>query len=44
MTRGFNKKDAQKMLVKAGFNEILSKIETEDLKNEILTNVDKILV
>lgn len=35
MSRGFNKKEAMKLMVKAKFNKILENIENEELKNEI---------
>lgn len=41
MTRGFNYKDAMKLLVRAKFNKILEQIKDEDLKDEILNQIDK---
>lgn len=41
MTRGFSKEDAQKLIVKAQFSKILEKISQEELKNEILNEIDK---
>ena len=35
MSRGFNKKEAMKLIVRAKFNKILDTISREDLKNEI---------
>lgn len=41
MSRGFNQKDALKLLVRAKFNKILEEIKNEELKNEILEQIDK---
>ena len=41
MSRGFNKKEAMKLMVKAKFNKILENIENEELKNEIEQEIDK---
>lgn len=41
MTRGFNYKDAMKLLVRAKFNKILGQIKDENLKYEILEQIDK---
>lgn len=41
MTRGFNYKDAMKLLVRAKFNKILEQIKDENLKDEILNQIDK---
>ena len=41
MSRGFKQKEALKLLVRAKFNKILEEIKNEDLKNEILDNIDK---
>lgn len=43
MTKGISYEDARKLIVKANFNEIISLIESEDLKNEINNRVDKLL-
>ena len=40
MSRGFEKKEAMKLLVRAKFNKILDKIQNEDLKNEMLQEID----
>ncbi|MBO4293530.1 MAG: SufD family Fe-S cluster assembly protein [Clostridia bacterium] len=40
MSRGFELKEAQKLLVRANFNKILENISNEDLKNLILKNID----
>ena len=40
MSRGFNKKEAMKLIVRAKFNKILDTISKEDLKNEILKEID----
>lgn len=41
MSRGFEFKEAMKLLVKANFNKILDNIKNEELKNEILEVIDK---
>lgn len=41
MSRGFNKKEAMKLMVKAKFNKILENIENEEIKNEIEQEIDK---
>ena len=41
MSRGFEYKEAMKLLVKANFNKILENIRDEELKNEILYEIDK---
>ncbi len=41
MSRGFNKKEAIKLMVRAKFNKILENIQNENLKNEINTEIDK---
>ena len=41
MSRGFTQKEAQKLLVKAKFNKIIEKIKNQDLKEEILKEIDK---
>ncbi len=41
MTRGFNYKDAMKLMVRAKFNKILEQIKDENLRNEILERIDK---
>ena len=43
MSRGFNKKEAMKLMVRAKFNKILENIKNEDLKNEIVAKIDEIL-
>ena len=43
MSRGFDKKSAMKLLVRARFNNILENIKQENLKEEILQEMDKIL-
>lgn len=43
MSRGFNKKEAMKLMVRAKFNKILESIKNEELKNEIVTKMDEIL-
>ena len=41
MSRGFNLKEAMKLMVRAKFNKILENIKNEDLKNEIINEIDK---
>lgn len=40
MSRGFEQKEAMKLMVRAKFNKILENIKDEELKNEILEKVD----
>ena len=40
MSRGFTKKEAMKLIVRAKFNKILETISKEELKNEILREID----
>ena len=41
MSRGFSIEDAMKLLVRAKFNNIISGIKDEELKEKILTEIDK---
>lgn len=41
MSRGFELKEAMKLMVRAKFNKILENIENEDLKEEILQEIDE---
>ena len=41
MTRGIKKSDAQKLIVKAKFNSVLEKIKKDELKNEVLYEINK---
>lgn len=41
MSRGFELKEAMKLMVRAKFNKILEDIENEELKEEILEEIDK---
>ena len=41
MSRGFELKEAMKLMVRARFNKILENIEKEDLKEEILQEIDE---
>lgn len=41
MSRGFEKKEALKLMVRAKFNKTLDNIQNEDLKNEILEEIDR---
>lgn len=43
MSRGFNKKEAMKLMVRAKFNKILDTIQNEELKNEIVSKIDETL-
>jgi len=41
MSRGFEKKEAEKLLVRAKFNNILNNISDKNLQEEILNEIDK---
>lgn len=41
MSRGFSIKEAQKLMVRAKFNKILENIKNEELKDEILGQIDE---
>ena len=41
MSRGISYKEAIKLIVRAKFNKIIQKIDNEELKQEILENVDR---
>ncbi len=41
MSRGFELKEAMKLIVRARFNQILEKIKNEELREEILQEIDK---
>lgn len=41
MSRGFEKKEALKLMVRAKFNKIIDEIKDEDLKAEIIEQIDK---
>lgn len=41
MSRGFTLKEAMKLMVKAKFNKILESIESEELRNEIMYEIDQ---
>ena len=41
MSRGFTLKEAKKLLVRAKFNKILENIENEELKEQILNEIDE---
>lgn len=41
MSRGFNYKEAMKLMVRAKFNKIIDKISDEKLQDEILNEIDK---
>lgn len=44
MTRGISKSQAQKLLVKAKFNSVLEKIEDEEIRQELIKEIDRRLV
>lgn len=41
MTRGISYKEAVKLIVKSKFNKIIERISDEDLKEEVLSDIDK---
>ena len=41
MSRGFSVKEAMKLIVKSRFNKILENVKNENLKDEILSNIDR---
>ena len=41
MSRVFDEKSAMKLIVRAKFNKILETIKLQELKNEILYEIDK---
>lgn len=41
MTRGLSYKEAVKLIVKANFNKIIERISDEEVKNEVLNEIDK---
>jgi len=41
MSRGFDIKEAQKLMVRAKFNKVLDMIKDEELKELILEEIDK---
>ena len=41
MTRGISYKEAVKLIVKSKFNKIIERISDEELKDEILSEIDK---
>lgn len=41
MTRGLSKADSERLIVRAQFNSVLEKIENEEIRNEILKEIDK---
>lgn len=40
MSRGFNEKEAMKLLVRAKFNNIIQNIKNQELRDEILEEID----
>ena len=43
MSRGFEKEEAMKLMIKAKFNKIIEKIKNEEIKDEILCKIDNIM-
>ena len=43
LSRGFTKEEAMKLIVRAKFNKIIDKISNEEIKNEVLAEIDKSL-
>ena len=43
MTRGFSKKEATKIIVKAKMNDLIDSVNDEELKNEIIAKIDELL-
>ena len=41
MSRGFEYKQAVKLIVRAKFNEIIERIIDEDTKNEVINEIDR---
>ena len=41
MARGISRKEAQKLIVKAKFNSVLDKINDEEIKQELIEEIDK---
>ena len=41
MSRGFHEKAAMKLMVRSKFNKILDSIKNDELKNEIIYEIDK---
>ena len=41
MSRGLSYNEAVKLIVKARFNEILQRIDSEDLRNEIIEKIEE---
>ena len=41
MSRGFELKEARKLLVRARFNSIIERIKKSELKEEIISEIDK---
>ena len=42
MCRGIERKDAEKLIIKANFNKIIETIEDEDIKEYILKEIDNL--
>ena len=40
MTRGLSKQEAEKLIIRAGFNEIVENIKNEEIRKEILKKID----
>ncbi len=41
MSRGIEYKDAVKLIVRAKFNKIVERIKNEDIKKEVLNEIDR---
>lgn len=44
MSRGYSKKEAEKLIVESRFYAIINKINNEDIRNEILDFIDRLLL
>ena len=40
MTRGLSKQEAEKLIIRAGFNEIIENIKNEEIRKEIFDDID----
>ena len=43
MSRGFDEKEAAKLMIRAKFNYVIDKIKNEEVKSELLQKIDEIL-
>ena len=44
MSRGLSKYEAQKLIIRAGFNEIIENIKNQEIKEFIIKEIDKKLI